>query len=206
MRSRIRDNSILALAIISLISSYLQLIGLLLFLKPQSVHTHHEWDQARSAVQRVFRSATDIRYVTIMLNESDREEIRKSGLLPLASDSMFFMIPVVGDSAIGLAIIDDVMGKDQFITYLLCVNNDLIIQNLDILQYREPYGGEVRNKSWQTQFLGKRPGDPLRAGREIKNITGATISARAVTTGVFRLLKTLQTVRNHIPRTLTADQ
>ncbi len=141
-----------------------------------------------------------------MFNESDREEIRKSGLLPLASDSMFLMIPVVGDSAIGLAIPDDVMGKDQFITYLLCLNNDLAIQDLEILQYREPYGGEVRNKSWQTQFLGKRPGDLLRAGREIKNITGATISARAVTTGVSRLLKILQTMRNHIPRTLTVDQ
>jgi Na+-translocating ferredoxin:NAD+ oxidoreductase RnfG subunit len=98
------------------------------------------------------------------------------------------------------------MGKDQLITFLLCVNNSLAIESLEILEYREPYGGEVRNKSWQIQFRGKRPGDAMRAGREIKNITGATISARAVTNGVHRLLLILHAIRNRLPRNLATTQ
>lgn len=185
---------------------FMLLLGLLFMLKQQPVRSHQYSEQVRSAVQRVFPSASDIRTISVVLTEIEQEEIRKSGVLPFAADSISVMMPVVGDSVIGVAIVDDIKGKDQLITYLLCVNNDLAVVNLEVLEYREPYGGEVRNKSWQIQFQGKRPSDLLRPGREIKNITGATISARAVTNGVHRLLLVLQAIRNRLPRSLATER
>jgi Na+-transporting NADH:ubiquinone oxidoreductase subunit NqrC len=48
----------------------------------------------------------------------------------------------------------------------------------------------VRNKRWRAQFSGKRASDALQFGREIKNISGATLSSRHVTDGVRRVLAT----------------
>src|SRR2546427_6382509 len=49
----------------------------------------------------------------------------------------------------------------------------------DILVYREPYGGEVAYEPWRRQFRGKSTGDSLRVGKEIRSISGATISVHA---------------------------
>jgi Na+-translocating ferredoxin:NAD+ oxidoreductase RnfG subunit len=58
----------------------------------------------------------------------------------------------------------------------------------EIMDYRETYGGEIRNAAWRQQFVGKHHGDALELGRTIQNISGATLSCRNVMNGVKRLL------------------
>lgn len=84
----------------------------------------------------------------------------------------------------GYAVIRNVKGKDQPITYLVAVDTTLTLLDVDILAYREPYGGEVAYEPWRRQFRGHHPGDTLQVGREIRGISGATISVNAVTAGV----------------------
>jgi len=62
------------------------------------------------------------------------------------------------------------------------------IRRVDILQYRESYGGEVRSPSWLAQFVGKTSTSPLKVGSDIRNISGATLSSLHVTEGVKRVL------------------
>ncbi len=62
---------------------------------------------------------------------------------------------------------------------------------MDVLVYREPYGGEVAYEAWRRQFRGKSAADSLRVGREIRVISGATISVNAITLGVKRALADL---------------
>jgi hypothetical protein len=38
---------------------------------------------------------------------------------------------------------------------------------VDIMQYRESYGGEVREPSWLAQFVGKTSSSPLKVGSDI---------------------------------------
>jgi hypothetical protein len=57
---------------------------------------------------------------------------------------------------------------------------------VDILVYREPYGGEVAYEPWRRQFRRKGPESSLRVGRDIQGISGATISVNAVTAGIRR--------------------
>ena len=96
-----------------------------------------------------------------------------------------------GDMLRGYAAIRDAMGKDQPITYLVAVDTALALLDVDILVYREPYGGEVAYEPWRRQFRGKQPGDRLDVGREIRGISGATISVNAVTAGIRRALSDL---------------
>jgi Na+-translocating ferredoxin:NAD+ oxidoreductase RnfG subunit len=93
-----------------------------------------------------------------------------------------------GDTLLGFAEVRDVKGKDQPITYLVATDPDLKLRDIDILVYREPYGGEVAYEPWRKQFRGKGPEDSLAVGRDIRSISGATISVNAVTSGVRRVL------------------
>jgi len=96
-----------------------------------------------------------------------------------------------GDSLLGFAAIGNVLGKDQPITFLVAIDPVDRLKDVDILVYREPYGGEVAYEPWRRQFRGKSAGDSLRVGKEIRSISGATISVHAVTLGVRRMLAQL---------------
>ena len=86
--------------------------------------------------------------------------------------------------------VDQVIGKHEFITWALGVNADGTVRGVEILDYRETYGAEVRNPAWRAQFVGKTDGAELKLDRDIKNISGATLSCRHLTDGVKRLLAT----------------
>ena len=93
-----------------------------------------------------------------------------------------------GDRPAGWFFVDQVIGKHEFITYALAVDSKGAVLGIEIMDYRETYGGEIRNPVWRQQFSGKRHGDSLKLGADIRNISGATLSCRNVTNGVKRLL------------------
>lgn len=76
---------------------------------------------------------------------------------------------------------------DEF-DYVVIFDQHLIIKKIKILAYREDYGGEISSKRWLRQFNGIQSGEMLKYGNDIKGISGATISARSMTTAVNELL------------------
>jgi hypothetical protein len=88
----------------------------------------------------------------------------------------------------GWFIVDEVIGKHEFITYAVGLTNDGAVRGLEIMDYRESYGGQVRDPKWRAQFVGKTKTAPLLLDRDIKNISGATLSSRHLTDGVRRIL------------------
>ena len=100
-----------------------------------------------------------------------------------------------GDAVAGFAQVRNVIGKDQPITFLVAIDSTGVLKDVDVLVYREPYGGEVAYEAWRKQFRGKGPDAPLTVGRDIRNISGATISSHAVTQGVRQALADLSAWR-----------
>lgn len=94
----------------------------------------------------------------------------------------------------GWFLVDQVIGKHEFITYAVAIGADGAVRGVEVMDYRETYGYEIRNPAWRRQFAGKRHGDALKLGADIHNITGATLSCRNVTNGVKRLLAMHATV------------
>jgi hypothetical protein len=88
----------------------------------------------------------------------------------------------------GWFIVDEVVGKHEFITYALGLKPDGSVKQIEIMDYRETYGGEIRNASWRAQFAGKTSKSQLKLDRDVQNISGATLSCRHITDGVKRLL------------------
>lgn len=91
-------------------------------------------------------------------------------------------------AADGYFFVDAVIGKHDLINYAIALTSDGKVRQVEILEYREAYGGEVRNAAWRSQFIGRAHGDPVQLGRDIRNISGATLSCQHVTDGIRRLL------------------
>jgi len=91
-------------------------------------------------------------------------------------------------AAVGHILVDEVIGKHELITYAVGIGSDGAVRGVEILDYRETRGGEVRDPRWRAQFVGKRQGSRLRLDEDIQNISGATLSCRHITEGVRRLV------------------
>ena len=92
-------------------------------------------------------------------------------------------------NALGWLLVDQVIGKSELITYALALDRGGAVRSIEVLDYRESHGGEIRLEGWRKQFVGKTAADPVELNQDIKNISGATLSCRHVTDGVRRLLK-----------------
>ena len=88
----------------------------------------------------------------------------------------------------GWFIVDEVLGKHEYIIWALALKPDGSVQSIEVMDYRETYGYEIRNADWRAQFLGKKNGAKFKLDDDIKNISGATLSCRHITDGVKRLL------------------
>lgn len=135
------------------------------------------------AQQAVFPGAV-LKKVNFALTTEQRDNLRaRTGVYePFKEDGVW---AVEGG---GFFVIDQVVGKHEMITYAVGINRDGSVKQIEILEYRETYGYEIRNPSWRQQFVGKTSASPLKLNQDIANLTGATLSSKHVTDGVRRVL------------------
>jgi hypothetical protein len=93
-----------------------------------------------------------------------------------------------GGRLLGFFILDYVIGKHEVIDYAVALDPTGRVLRVEVLEYRESYGGEIANKDWLAQFTGKGIRDSLVPGQDIRIISGATLSSRHVTEGIKRVL------------------
>jgi|GEM_PF-100059 len=89
---------------------------------------------------------------------------------------------------VGWFIVDDVIGKHEFITYAAAIAPDGKVLGIEVLSYRETHGGQIRDPAWRRNFVGKTLASPFKLDQDVPNISGATLSSRNVLDGVKRLL------------------
>lgn len=94
--------------------------------------------------------------------------------------------------------VDQVLGKHEFITYAVGIDAAGKVKGVEILEYRESYGQQVRKPEWREQFVGKDKNSTLKVNTDIKNLSGATLSSSHITDGVRRLLQTHERVRARV--------
>ncbi|MGK9476676.1 FMN-binding protein [Melioribacter sp. OK-6-Me] len=99
------------------------------------------------------------------------------------------------DSLHAFAVMDNVYGKSLPITFLVIFDSKTKVINAEIIKYRESYGGAVKEKSWLKQFIGKDHSSSFELGEDINSISGATISADAVTRGIAKLTELIKIIQ-----------
>ncbi|QPJ66331.1 MAG: FMN-binding protein [Candidatus Nitrohelix vancouverensis] len=135
----------------------------------------------KQALELAFPGADSIEKKKIWLTEAQREAISTISLLKVDDRRMDFYIGMKSGKAMGYMVIENIIGKSFPITFMIVMNVDGTVRDVEIMVYREPRGYEVRSESFMSQFFGR---DAEFDYREINSITGATLSVRAITKGV----------------------
>ena len=86
----------------------------------------------------------------------------------------------------GWFILDQVRGKDDWISYAIAIDKKGIVRRIEILECLENWDG-ITMPEWRAQFYGKKHGS---AFDDIGQISGATLSSGQMTAGVKRILST----------------
>ena len=153
---------------------------------PAAAHAT-QYLSVEQAQRQLFPSAERFAPATLHMTAAVRAQIAAESGVADADDPRVWRA-VRGNDVLGSFIVDEVIGKHELITYAVAIDPQGIVRGVEILDYRETRGGEVRDPRWRAQFAGKGPGDALRLGEDIQNLSGATLSSRHITDGVRRLV------------------
>lgn len=150
-----------------------------------------------SEAQRVlFADADQFQKKTIELTDEQLSKIKSlAGVRQRAKSPQIWRALKAG-KFLGLFMVDEVVGKHEFITYATALSPEGQVLGVEIMSYRETHGGEVRQASWRKNFTGKKLSDPFKLDVDVPNISGATLSCRNVLDGVKRQLALQQVVGN----------
>ena len=99
-----------------------------------------------------------------------------------------------GGKLLGWFIVDDVVGKHEFIHYAVALAPEGKVRGVEVMIYRETHGDQIRQAEWRKTLVGKTLADPFKLDKDVPNISGATLSCRNVMNGVKRLLVLQQVV------------
>jgi Na+-translocating ferredoxin:NAD+ oxidoreductase subunit G len=130
----------------------------------------------------------------VQLSDAQRDEIKRlSGVRQREAQQAVWRAEKQGQ-LLGWFIVDEVVGKHEFITYAAAISPQGKVLGVEVLIYRETYGYQVRDASWRDQFKGKTLQDAFKLDADVASVTGATLSCRNVTNGIKRLLALRQVV------------
>lgn len=153
-----------------------------------------QYMDVEQAQKIMFPAADKFTTTTILLTAQQKKQIEtNSGVNVRVNDIKAWQVSQ-GGKALGWFMLDEVYGKHEYITYALSIGPNGAVTGIEILDYRETHGDEVKNEKWRAQFIGKKSGDTLKLDEDIQNISGATLSCKHLTDGVKRLLASYATV------------
>jgi Na+-translocating ferredoxin:NAD+ oxidoreductase subunit G len=144
-------------------------------------------EQARKIA---FPNATRFEEQTLRFSAEQRAAIEAKSGVPVKIEGNKVTYAYEDARLLGVLFVDHVLGKHEIIDYSVAISPEGEVLGIEILEYRESYGYEIRGAKWRKQFVGKKPTAPLRLNKDIYNISGATMSCRHVTEGTRRVLAT----------------
>ena len=153
-----------------------------------------QYQTLEQAQKMQFPEAAQFVRADVMMTPEIRQQIEKISGVRVRNSVQQVWRAEAGGKALGWIVLDEVIGKHEFITYVVALLPDGVVKGIDILDYRETHGSEIKNEKWRAQFIGKKDGDAFKLDEDIKNISGATLSCKNITNGVKRIVATYQVV------------
>lgn len=149
-------------------------------------------EQAQKAI---FADAQSFEAHPTKFTSDQQDKIKTLSGLRQRWDTQQIWRAVKNGKTLGWFVVDEVIGKHEFITYGVGVSPDGHVVGVEIMTYRETYGSGVRDAIWRQHLVGKTLADPFKLDEDVPNISGGTLSSRNVMDGVKRVL-TIQKVLN----------
>ena len=169
--------------------------ALLFFLGPvMAVQAHAEIYMSEQQAATVIFPSEKFDRIETEITSVELEKIEK--LLPTKLRSKKLLLYKSSEKSI--VFIDQVIGKHEFITYAVGIDKQGKIAGIEILEYRESYGSQIKKSAWRAQFKNKDKNSKLELNIDISNISGATLSSAHVTTGVKKIIQVYDTIKTRI--------
>jgi thiamine biosynthesis lipoprotein len=144
------------------------------------------------ALRRIFPAGEAIERAEVAIGPEERARIEARLGFPLVESALVIERGRRADgTASGYAVVTEEVGKYRPITFIVGVGADGAVKEVAVMVYRESHGSDVKRRRFLAQFDGKTAADPIRQNRDIVNISGATLSVRAVARGVRKVLVAL---------------
>jgi FMN-binding domain len=163
-------------------------LGALASVAPVQAVVAAEYLSIEGAQKGLFPQADHFHEMVLSLSPEQRERVAALAGSQPPHRSLRAWRALKGDELLGFLFVDEVIGKEDFITYAVGIDARGRLTAPEVLAYRESHGGEIRNAAWRQQFAGREGLGQVRVQTDIKNIAGATLSCQHVTEGVRWLM------------------
>ena len=139
------------------------------------------------ALKLAFPDADQIEKKQVFLSIDQKSEIEQIAKEKIKSRFYVFYVAKKGDNYLGSALIETHILRTKTETVLYVIDTNGCLKQAEILAFYEPSEYKPGNK-WMKLFNHKDINDSLRVGKDIPNITGATITSYSFTQSVKRVL------------------
>ena len=136
---------------------------------------------------------------TVFLTEEQLERARKLAGVEIESALAYPYDATCGGEASGTAYLDKHRVRTMPEVLMVAVDAEGRVRRIEILDFSEPED-YIPRKVWYEQFDAHALAPELDLKREIRGVTGATLTARATTEAVRRVLALHQVLQEEPPR------
>ncbi len=140
------------------------------------------------AIRSLMPDADGVKEEAVSLSDTQRERLALLINGRVSETAVTFWVGTQGGRVVGYATVLNVIGKEQPITFMVAVSPEGTVMGVQIMTYRESQGSEIRSKRFLEQFTGKMLAAPLKVGRDVHGISGASLSSRSTAAAVKRAL------------------
>ncbi len=156
---------------------------------PISAEANTTYFTKKQILREFFPDSAKVSFQKYTPSKKQRASLQRRLGYALSKTSYYLFVATSQHGEVdGYAFIDDQMGQHKPITFAVKLSPVGVVLREEVLVYRETHGDEIHSRRFGKQFEGKTIDDPLRPGKDIDTISGATISSRAITIGVRRAL------------------
>ena len=120
---------------------------------------------------------------SIVLDERQADAVQRQAQARLASRVHGAYVATRGDSLLGVAFFDTRTVRTMPGVFMTVIAPDTTVARVDVLAFHEPRD-YLPPERWLDQFDGRSPADRLEPRRDIRNISGASLTARSVAESV----------------------
>src|SRR5882672_776822 len=118
------------------------------------VHAEH-YLSVPEAQKICFPNAGKFDPQTARLSAEQIKMVERKSAVKVRDPVLRFRVARQDTNTLGVLMIDQVLGKHELIDYAVAISPQGRVLRVELLEYRENYGGAVHNSKWRDQFKGK---------------------------------------------------
>lgn len=167
------------------------LFAVALFALPAAGRTLMTQDQA---LKSAFPAGTTVVRQPLFLSKAQLAAAKKASGVEFDDELMVRYVGRRGSEVVGYVYFDAHRVRTLPETLMFVITPDARIQRIEILSFSEPTDYFPKER-WIEQFHGQKLGDNLSLRKEIRPISGATLTGRAITNASRKILAIHQAVQ-----------